>query len=104
MKVIFFLIYFALFSLTKQNYYFLIFIATASVDQETDQRMQQVLINEFKDSTLLIIAHRLNTIMNCDRILVLNKGKVEEFDTPENLLKKVNGLFFNLAKDSGIVF
>jgi ABC-type multidrug transport system fused ATPase/permease subunit len=66
--------------------------------------MQQVLLNEFKDSTLLIIAHRLNTIMNCNRIIVLNKGKIEEFDTPENLLKKENGLFFNLAKDSGLEF
>jgi ABC-type multidrug transport system fused ATPase/permease subunit len=47
----------------------------------------------FQDATVLTIAHRLNTIMDSDRILVLDDGHIAELDTPENLLKKENGLF-----------
>jgi ATP-binding cassette subfamily C (CFTR/MRP) protein 1 len=48
---------------------------------------------QFADSTVLTIAHRLNTIMDSDRVLVLDAGKVAEFDTPKNLLMIKNGIF-----------
>ncbi|CAM8928970.1 unnamed protein product [Rhodiola kirilowii] len=60
--------------------------ATASVDLRTDALIQKTIRAEFKSSTMLIIAHRLNTVIDCDRILVLNAGHVVEYDSPENLL------------------
>jgi len=60
-------------------------IATASVDVETDKLLQETIRSEFADRTILTIAHRINTIMDSDRILVLSAGKVVEFDTPENV-------------------
>lgn len=77
--------------------------ATAAVDVETDQLLQQTIRSEFKDRTILTIAHRLNTIMDSDRIIVLEKGEVAEFDTPENLLKRKDSLFYSLSKEGGFV-
>ena len=53
--------------------------ATASVDHATDERIQQALRSEFKESTLITIAHRLRTIMDYDKVLVLDEGKVVEY-------------------------
>lgn len=71
--------------------------ATAAVDVETDEIVQQTIRQEFKNRTILTIAHRLNTIMDSDRIVVLDNGEVAEFDTPENLLNKKAGLFYSLV-------
>ncbi|KAF8463649.1 putative ABC metal ion transporter [Kalaharituber pfeilii] len=77
--------------------------ATASVDVETDTMIQQTIRERFKDRTILTIAHRLNTIIDCDRILVLQAGRVAEFDTPSALLDKKDSLFYSLAKEAGLV-
>lgn len=77
--------------------------ATAAVDVETDKVLQETIRKEFKDRTILTIAHRLNTIMDSDRIIVLEQGKVAEFDTPENLLKVKDSLFYSLSKEGGFV-
>ncbi|KAJ2367519.1 hypothetical protein H4S01_002116 [Coemansia sp. RSA 2610] len=71
--------------------------ATANIDSQTDQIIQAVLRQEFTDCTILTIAHRLNTVMDCDRILVMDRGSVAEFDTPANLLAR-NGHFSQLVK------
>lgn len=77
--------------------------ATAAVDVETDSVLQETIRKEFKDRTILTIAHRINTIMDSDKILVLEKGEVAEFDTPQELLKKKDSLFYALAKQAGFV-
>ncbi|KAJ2801114.1 hypothetical protein H4S07_005014 [Coemansia furcata] len=71
--------------------------ATANIDSATDEVMQAVIREEFKDKTVLTIAHRINTVMNCDRILVLDQGKVQEFDSPSELLSR-DGPFSRLVE------
>ena len=76
--------------------------ATAAVDLETDDLIQDTIRKEFADCTVLTIAHRLNTIMDSSRIMVLDAGRVVEFDTPENLLRKTDSIFYGMAKESGL--
>ncbi|XP_035661440.1 ATP-binding cassette sub-family C member 9-like isoform X2 [Branchiostoma floridae] len=72
--------------------------ATASVDMETDAILQEVIKVAFGDRTVVTVAHRIATILNSDRILVLDQGKLVENDSPENLLKKPDGLFTTMVK------
>ncbi|XP_078352241.1 multidrug resistance-associated protein 1-like [Oculina patagonica] len=75
--------------------------ATAAVDLETDELIQQTIRREFADRTVFTIAHRLNTIMDYTRIIVLDRGFMMEFDTPQALLAQ-QGIFYNLARDAGL--
>ncbi|KAF8935585.1 hypothetical protein BGZ47_009878 [Haplosporangium gracile] len=77
--------------------------ATAAIDVETDNAIQRALRREFQNCTVLTIAHRINTIMDSDKILVLEQGRVAEFDSPVNLLEKKDGLFYGLAAQSGSI-
>ncbi|KAJ2008208.1 hypothetical protein H4R26_000328 [Coemansia thaxteri] len=70
--------------------------ATAAIDNSTDAIIQESIRKEFKDCTVLTIAHRLNTIIDSDRVLVLDKGQIAEFDTPKTLLARDGGLFKQL--------
>ena len=72
--------------------------ATANVDYKTDRLIQDVIRNRFKDSTVLTISHRLNTIMDYDKVLVMDQGRVVEFDKPEALLQNENGYFSRLVQ------
>jgi ATP-binding cassette, subfamily C (CFTR/MRP), member 1 len=71
--------------------------ATAAVDAETDARIQRVLRFDFDKATVLTVAHRLNTIMDSDYILVMDDGRAAEFDAPSKLLAKQDGLFKKLV-------
>ena len=71
--------------------------ATANVDFKTDRLIQEVIRDKFKDSTVLTIAHRLDTIMDYDKVLVLEGGRVKEFDKPDALIRN-GGLFADLVK------
>ncbi|KAG9043312.1 hypothetical protein FS837_009752, partial [Tulasnella sp. UAMH 9824] len=75
--------------------------ATASVDYKTDAAIQEAIATEFNDMTLIIVAHRLQTIMNADKILVLDARRVVEFDTPQALLAKDGSRFKALVDGSG---
>jgi len=68
------------------------------VDFNTDRLIQEVIRDKFKDSTVLAIAHRLNTIMDYDKVLVLDAGRVVEFDKPEVLIKN-GGIFAELVRN-----
>ncbi|KAM9608318.1 ATP-binding cassette sub-family C member 10 isoform 3-T11 [Morphnus guianensis] len=70
--------------------------ATASVDQKTDQLLQQTIRQRFADKTVLTIAHRLNTILDSDRVLVMQAGRVAELDSPTRLSQQDGSLFQRL--------
>ena len=76
--------------------------ATAAVDLETDDLIQRTIRTEFAHCTVLTIAHRLNTIMDYDKIMVLDKGELHEYDSPDNLLSDNSTIFYSLAKDAGL--
>lgn len=76
--------------------------ATSSVDYETDSKIQQTIVREFAQCTILCIAHRLKTIINYDKILVLDKGQLEEYDTPYNLFKQKGSIFQQMCERSNI--
>ncbi|KAF5382133.1 hypothetical protein D9615_004305 [Tricholomella constricta] len=76
--------------------------ATASVDYETDRNIQDTIAYEFKDRTILCIAHRLRTIISYDRICVLDAGEIAEFDTPIQLYHIPNGIFRGMCERSSI--
>lgn len=74
--------------------------ATAAVDPETDAQIQRTIRTSLRDRTLFIIAHRVDTILDCDKILALERGRVVEFDTPAALQLRPDGLFAGLVRES----
>ena len=77
--------------------------ATAAVDVETDDLIQETIRKEFNDCTIVTIAHRLNTILDYDMILVMENGVIREYDTPKALLENSESMFYTMAKDAGLV-
>ncbi|KAG8381911.1 hypothetical protein BUALT_Bualt05G0022000 [Buddleja alternifolia] len=75
--------------------------ATAAVDVRTDALIQKTIREEFKSCTMLTIAHRLNTIINSNQILVLDSGQVVEYDTPQNLLENEASAFYKMVQSTG---
>eukprot|EP00581_Thalassiosira_minuscula_P006624 CAMPEP_0183704094 /NCGR_PEP_ID=MMETSP0737-20130205/1557_1 /TAXON_ID=385413 /ORGANISM="Thalassiosira miniscula, Strain CCMP1093" /LENGTH=1530 /DNA_ID=CAMNT_0025930911 /DNA_START=209 /DNA_END=4801 /DNA_ORIENTATION=- len=73
--------------------------ATASIDNATDALIQQMIRENFASATVLTIAHRLNTIMDSDRVLVLDDGNVAEFDSPAALMNQ-DGIFASMVEKS----
>ena len=67
--------------------------ATANIDTHTERAVQDLIQSELGHATVLTIAHRLNTVMGCDRVKVLHEGKCQEFDTPTKLLEDKESAF-----------
>uniref|UniRef100_A0AC35TKR0 ABC transporter domain-containing protein n=1 Tax=Rhabditophanes sp. KR3021 TaxID=114890 RepID=A0AC35TKR0_9BILA len=76
---------------------------SSSVDQQTDQLIQETIRNEFTDSTIIAIAHRIDTLLHYDRIMVMDQGNIIEFDTPANLLSNKESAFYSLALDAELI-
>ena len=77
--------------------------ATANVDRRTDKLIQETLENSFKDGTIIAVAHRLETILHSDSIIVLGDGKLVEQDSPKALLEDETSHFYAMAKSGGHV-
>ncbi|KAF9974142.1 hypothetical protein BGZ73_002503 [Actinomortierella ambigua] len=75
--------------------------ATSSVDMQTDELIQQTIRTEFQDRTILTIAHRIKTVMDYDKILVLDQGRVHEFASPQQLIQNQDSMFYKLAEQAG---
>ncbi len=74
---------------------------TANVDSHTDKLLQKTLRELFSDATIIMVAHRLQTVIDFDRILVLGNGKVLEYGSPKELVEKEDGQFQSMLKNSG---
>ncbi|XP_076240264.1 ATP-binding cassette sub-family C member 4 [Calliopsis andreniformis] len=88
-------------AILRNNKILLLDEATANVDPATDALIQKTIRQKFKNCTVLTIAHRLNTIMDSDKVLVMEHGKVVEFDHPYILLQNDQGYFTSLVKETG---
>nr|CDS29611.2 canalicular multispecific organic anion [Hymenolepis microstoma] len=77
--------------------------ATAAVDPHTDRLIQQAVRTEFADSTVLTIAHRLNTILDYDRIMVLDAGRLVEIGSPSELASRPDSIFHGMLKESNLL-
>jgi ATP-binding cassette, subfamily C (CFTR/MRP), member 1 len=74
--------------------------ATSSLDPESDSIIQRIIKTEFTQSTVLTIAHRIHTVLHYDKILVLDKGEVAEFDSPQVLLQDPSSKFSMLLQEA----
>lgn len=87
-------------ALVCRNKFLILDEATANVDMETDALIQKVIRESFQDTTVITIAHRIETIADYDKILVMDKGRVAEQGSPFELLQK-KGLFYRIVQDTG---
>ena len=76
--------------------------ATSAVDVGTDGLIQKTIQKEFASSSIITIAHRLNTVIDYDRILVLDEGEVAEFDSPLRLMSNPGTKFYSMARAAGL--
>lgn len=90
-------------AILRNNKILLLDEATANVDPTTDALIQKTIRHNFKNCTVLTIAHRLNTIMDSDKVLVMDYGQAVEFDHPHVLLKNEQGHFTSMVKETGKV-
>lgn len=88
-------------AILSQNKILVLDEATASVDRRTDQLLQQALQESYHDGTILAVAHRLDTVIDYDYILVLGQGEVLEFGSPADLISEKDGIFARMARDTG---
>ncbi|XP_056606564.1 multidrug resistance-associated protein 4 [Triplophysa dalaica] len=88
-------------AILRKNRILIIDEATANVDPRTDELIQKTIREKFKECTVLTIAHRLNTIIDSDRILVLDAGRINAYDNPYVLLKDQDSIFYKMVQQTG---
>ncbi|KAJ6599295.1 hypothetical protein DFH09DRAFT_1130673 [Mycena vulgaris] len=89
-------------ALLRQSSIIILDEATSSIDFETDKKIGATIREQFNDSLLLTVAHRIRTVIDYDRLIILDQGKIAEFDTPYNLIRKKDGIFHAMCKKSGV--
>jgi ABC-type multidrug transport system fused ATPase/permease subunit len=87
-------------ALLRQSSVVLLDEATSSCDSSTDRLVQQAIANHCAGCTIITIAHRIGTIADCGRIMVMKDGRVAEFGTPAVLQSRENGVYSSLLRDS----
>ncbi|XP_015233372.1 PREDICTED: multidrug resistance-associated protein 4-like isoform X1 [Cyprinodon variegatus] len=88
-------------AILRRNRILIIDEATANVDPRTDDLIQKTIRDKFRECTVLTIAHRLNTIIDSDRILVLDAGQIHAYDEPYVLLQDTKGIFYKMVQQTG---
>jgi len=86
-------------AILRENKIVILDEATANIDIETEQVIQKLIKESFKKCTMIVVAHRLQTIIESDRVLVLDLGKVAEFDKPSVLRKRPESHFAKLINE-----
>lgn len=90
-------------AILRKNKIIILDEATANVDQETDELIQKVIKKKFTDCTVLTIAHRLDNVIDCDKIMVMDNGNVVEFGNPRVLMTDEDGIFHKMATKTGLL-
>ncbi|CAM1305331.1 ABCC4 (predicted) [Pycnogonum litorale] len=88
-------------AILKKNRILVLDEATSNVDHCTDALIQQTIRSKFEECTVLTIAHRLNTVLDSDRILVMDEGNIIEFDSPFVLANNTSSKFYEMIQDTG---
>ncbi|XP_061546477.1 multidrug resistance-associated protein 4 [Phycodurus eques] len=88
-------------AILRKNRILIIDEATANVDPRTDELIQRTIREKFQECTVLTIAHRLNTIIDSDRILVLDAGRIHAYDEPYTLLRDPSSIFYKMLQQTG---
>ncbi|CAM1332829.1 ABCC4 (predicted) [Pycnogonum litorale] len=89
--------------LLRRNKILILDEATANVDIKTDQFIQETIRTTFKECTVITIAHRLNSVINCNRVMVMDHGRIVEFAPPKDLLENRHSQLFKFAQDARLI-